>query len=500
RLLLDMVFLAIQIDRWLEGAAAAGEPSRRLLDQAIAEDLRPSLRRLLGAAAAFQRAGRLPPELWPVPRIDPVAILDAQEEEWAPGPPDLPCSEASLDRLLDVIEAFLDGLFALASKAAGGIEPSLGTAAHPPHMALMLAFLRVFGGARDDLNRLPPAIMEFYQESVLRERPRKAQPDRMFLSFAPVPAPTASLPEIAAGTLFPAGQDAGGSDIAFAAGDRLTVTGAVPIELRLWRSEEDGHGGRRVLSEAIPVSPDGAVGARLFDVPDLPPAAAGLIIASPLLELASGRRTVTLRFGDLDLPFGLDDQRLARLLKNAFAVETSSAAGWLRVPIVETRDSWVQGAKGEAVFCFTLTAGDGALAPLPGAAVPALPAIRLSLQQEEVDGPSPLKWLGAATFGSLAIEVAVEKLGGLSVTTASGGPGPVTAGMSAFGAPPTPGDRLRIDHPAFAVGQLDRVKLGLSWLGLPPDADGFLGYYRQYVVGPDRSIWPSCLPLFTNES
>src|SRR6185503_10063897 len=57
-----------------------------------------------------------------------------------------------------------------------------------------------------------------------------------------------------------------------------------------------------------------------------------------------------------------------------------------------------------------------------------------------------------------------------------------------------------IGHPALAVGQLDRLGLGLTWLALPSESDGFSGYYKQYVIGPDRCS-PHCSPaLFTNES
>jgi hypothetical protein len=496
RLIESVLQLARDLDSWLEPVEEMGG-DRHMLEHEIRHVLAPRLHGLLGLVAAVERAGLMRASV--TIRIDGLRslwLIDAVETAERAFDPD-GWMDSVFDELVDHVDGFVAGVAALAARSAAAFDSSLGDDKHAPHVGLLMAFIRLFRHAQEELNRLPERIATFYQEEVLRERPRSALPDKAFLAFTPVPG--APPPEIAKGTLFPAGQDEAGAPIRFAADDRLIVSGAKLAEIRIWQPVPgDGEARQRVNAIAAPLPPDGAIGLNPFATPGLPPVRMGLILAAPLLELRSGARRVTLRFE------GLDPEEAARvpadLLKTAFRLSFTSPEGWVDVPVFDS-----EVGTDSIAFTFAIAAEGpplaakvrppaGADAPEPDA--PLLPAVRLVLSQEPAGGGAPLDLLGGLRFGSVRIEVAVDGLSGLAVSTPTG-LASAAPGVTPFGSPPMPGGWLRIDHEAFAAAPIDRIALGLIWLALPADADGFAGYYRQYVVRPDRTL--STEPLFADD-
>ena len=122
------------------------------------------------------------------------------------------------------------------------------------------------------------------------------------------------------------------------------------------------------------------------------------------------------------------------------------------------------------VFRFAIAADGPALAPGAGpdapADMPESPAVRFILVQDMVGDTAPLALFGGLRFTSIQVEISVEGLGGLVVSN-SAGPASATPGVAPFGPVPVQGSWLRIDHPAFTTAPVDRIELGLSWLGLP---------------------------------
>ena len=188
---------------------------------------------------------------------------------------------------------------------------------------------------------------------------------------------------------------------------------------------------------------------------------------------------------------------LVSILKKAFRLSYTNPAGWIDVPVAATV---TEAAADGIVFRFAIAADGPALAPWAGPDAPAdmpdRPAVRFVLVQDMVGDTAPLALFAGLRFTSIQVEISVDGLSGLVVSN-SAGPASATPGIAPFGPVPVQGSWLRIDHPAFTAAPVDRIELGLSWLGLPPDPDGFTGYYRQYVVGPDREV--SHYPLFTDE-
>jgi hypothetical protein len=496
RLIGALLRLADDIDRWLgphELLGSDGHGARQLLEHEIREVLAPRLRRLLAIVAAAEREGLFREMMTDrVHHFRSIWLIEAVEElerkfeaeTWI---------AVVLDEIAEHVQAFLDGVAAIAAGSAAALEASLDEASHAPHVGLLMAFIRLFRHAQDELNALPGRVAAFYREKVLLEKPRAALPDRTYLAFRPVPK--TPLPEIPAGLRFPAGGRDDGTPIEFAADSALTVTGARLAAIRVWQPIVADGVRQRLNAAAAPLQPDGRIGMNLFAAPALPPARLGLIVASPLLDLRSGVRTVTISLGGLDPVPDTGPAELARLLRQAFRLSYTNPAGWIDVPAVAAE---VDGA--QIAFRFAIASDGPALAPWTGPDAPAdmpdRPAIRLILVQDPVGDLAPLALLGALRFAAIRVDVSVEGLGNLIVSN-SAGPAAAAPGVAPFGPVPVQGSWLRIDHPAFAAAPLDRLDLGLSWLGLPPDPDGFTGYYRHYVIGLDRELSP--YPLFTND-
>jgi len=487
--------LADEIDRWLGAAEQLGPESadgaRHLVEHSVREVLGPRLRRLLAIVVAAERDQVLIESvIVRVAHFRAVWLIEtiALEPRRLGGDGWI---DFLIDEIVEHVHAFVAGVAELAARSAAALDSSLQTATHAPQMGLLMAFIRLLRHSQDGIDGLPERIASFYQQAYLREAPRKAQPDSLFLALKPIEGGVR--PRIEAGTIFPAGKDKAGRTIAFASDRALDVTGARIAQLRIWQPVAGGDGAiKQVNAAASPVAADGTIGLNLFAAPALPPASTGLIVASPALELKTGTRNVQIQFFGLDPDIPMSAAAAEELLRKAFRVSFSSPAGW-----IEMADFTISCAPGTMLFDFTIAADGPPLAA--GRDGPGLPAVRLALSQAPVqigdDSVSPWAVLGGVRIFAIEIFISVQGLGGLAVSTPSGAAS--APGVAAFGTPPVPGGWLQIDHPALAAGTIDEVRLGLTWLGLPPDPDGFTDYYRQYVVRPDRSVGA---PLITTKS
>lgn len=105
----------------------------------------------------------------------------------------------------------------------------------PPHMALMMAFLKMFEVQQNNLNTLTERHLQFYYKDILGFKPREGENGKATVFFEPVKnAPEAFIPK---GTLFDAGKDTNGKPITYRSVRDVTVnqmkvteTKRLPIE------------------------------------------------------------------------------------------------------------------------------------------------------------------------------------------------------------------------------------------------------------------------------
>ena len=501
QLLEGLLRFAAALDQWLApaagGAALEDHAANRLIEASIEQVLGPALRALLAEVALAEAAGllrdivphhrrlRLRP-LWRLAVIEAElgALRDAVERVWV---------ERLLDQVAEVAETFVHEIREISARSAEALGPALASGRHPPHVALVMAFARIFRHAQDRLNDVPQRIARFYHEEVLREAPREASPDSLFLTIAPRPG---ARPRIMAGTLFPAGKDAAGAAVAFAADSGLDATGARLAGVRLWTPMRGADGGIARLDAALfAIGADGVIGEdkRGIAGPGTQVAVApAAVIATPALRLAGGTRRLT-----LTLVCGERPAIMPALFGASLAVAVSTDQGWIDLGEAGVAVDW-RGAGDQVILCAVLPPDLPPIAPCPAGTpyAPAEAALRLTLRREVAGTLASWTLFSGVTLAGARLEIAVKDAGDLAVSTPSGTAS--AAAAAPFGTPPFAGGWLRVDHPILAGRPLDRLLLRLDWAGLPAGRTGFAGHYRDYAVDQDGRLCGP--PLLTNLS
>ncbi len=187
---------------------------------------------------------------------------------------------------------------------------------HHPNIGLLIAFLKLFNHVQDDYNSISSRLLNFYYKKYLKLEPRKGVADKTFVNFEL--AQHVDRHYLRKGSKLRTGINIDGVDVVFETSDDLEITQAEITSLRslyLSRIDDLDTSHYRLVSHiySAPVanSKDG-LGGKFENVYDeWPPfgeeqeykpqgqntmknAEVGFAIASPVLDLAEGRREVTL--------------------------------------------------------------------------------------------------------------------------------------------------------------------------------------------------------------
>jgi hypothetical protein len=181
--------LAAEIDGALASAQvgdrAEWQQVREMVAQTVHERLAPPLRAMVEIIAEAERAGWLSEALLPrVAHLHPIWAIRIDEagpfREGRDG--EGGWMDQALDELAILIESFLAGIDDLVRRSRALIETTLASHGHPPHVGLLMAFLRVYERFQRQLNAVPLRIADFYQREILHERPSPATPDSLYLA------------------------------------------------------------------------------------------------------------------------------------------------------------------------------------------------------------------------------------------------------------------------------------------------------------------------------
>jgi hypothetical protein len=551
--LLRHTFAAVQafgraIDDWLRGLghASPSPPARllsRALEDAIEGGLGAELRRLcswdrgaagtqaLGQAIGLDWSGFAP--LWRLADVVPDGGIYRGRTRSRR-------VDAALPHLSSVVAAFAapgPDLAVLAEKQLGA---SLDQPDHPPQSGLFIAFARLFAHAQRSANTIAPRYRDFYYRRVLREPPQGAVADSVDLTFVLAAEEGLARTSVPMGTAFPAGEEADGRERLYVSLRALAV-GAASLQRLLTLRVLEGPlvVDAPTRSATLPVVPQRVFGSQidpraagtpwpLFGPADASgsagtsPARLGFAVASWCLLLTSGRRSVSLTvhygtaYGD-DVLWPLLDAAaeasgltpagvFASVLAQAFALRASTETGWFPVDAYtvelppEPTSAWFR-------LRFELPAAAPPLAPVtdgePDVLPAALPTLAVELRSAAAHLPSGGRLFAYSLLGRMPVEraridAAVDGLGGLEIENTDGSVDP-SLPFTLFGGVPSVGSFLRVRQRELFVKTPDSLRLALDWYALPPDADGFTGWYRDYTLGLDGRP-PARPPLFDNAS
>lgn len=155
---------------------------------------------------------------WGMPSVDEFFCIDVR-----------PPQDTDLDTLWRLFLTFANALAVIVAKAGKDFQYALHSRSdHPPHVALMLAFLNLFRYLQDDLNLLPDKHLFYYYHDVLRLALRSLTPDRAYVVFTI--AKNIDQYRLAKGTAFLGGKDRLGLDRLYALENELVINRATLVE------------------------------------------------------------------------------------------------------------------------------------------------------------------------------------------------------------------------------------------------------------------------------
>lgn len=174
---------------------------------------------------------------------------------------------------------------------------------HPPHIALFIAFIELYGYAQDELNRLPQRLLDFYYHDALQVRSRAAIPDRTFILFRLGKGFDSFL--IKGGTRLTAGKDKSGKELTYTTDKDLVLNRAMVAAVKRIIMPKVGTRIRNYYASSLEIADTSAPGRLGSWKPFVSgehelPASVGLAIASTQFYLAKAARKIWVQFDTLE--------------------------------------------------------------------------------------------------------------------------------------------------------------------------------------------------------
>lgn len=555
-----MLDLARRINMWHDGISQSPSvASTRLLSHTLTGLLETSLKPAVQKLKAFD-LGAAEPEALGKPigqaysAFGPNWNLAAVRGDSSiyQGRTNLKKIDQVLTQLNPIYYTFQDAISELQPLVQSDVEETLEDGNHKPQLALYIAFARLFQSAQETINTFSIRYRNFYYFDVLRQAFRPPVPDQLYLTFALADDENVTSGEVPHGTLFPAGQDINDREILYATDKNLLVTTAVLDQLLavqksfgpLYVADSTVNDATRpkrathqVFSSIIRLAtaienqlswpPFGSTQIETTPVVTTELATLGFGLASQSLLLGGGTRTIRIQIQyPLEFQTTVLNPQLEQivavtgatptgifetLLEGAFQLFLSTTDGWLPVKTYQAKCKFTTDSDPNFTLIISLPAEAPPIAPFspeePDPATanphPELPTCKAYLVQTPVLIGSdtqvwvyPLSLLELLPILSLKIHVKVTDLTNLSLSNTDGAIDP-TSPYAVFGGLPVVGSYLEIQHSELFCKNLSSLSVGIKWFNLPQNETGFMGYYKDYVIGLDGL--PSPTPLFENQ-
>ncbi|MCO4294458.1 baseplate J/gp47 family protein [Solitalea sp. MAHUQ-68] len=324
------------------------------------------------------------------------------------------------------VEALLKAISTLAEKAHILFDTTLDNfPSHTPHYALVLSFIKLFGFAQNELNKYTQHHLDFYYKDVLQLTNKKAIADSAHLLMElqkPVPKYL-----LTAGTLFRGGKDkTTGKELSYALSQDVVLNKAKVEKLQSIQITNDT---KEILAASSIANSEDGQGAKLTSIDNswftfgdpekISPAVTGFAIATNLLFLNEGTRTITITVnfvagtnsfvGASTLPIG-----------GLFTGKLSGLKDW------HNTDAQVQAnsAGNTLTFLLTLSPDDPAIIPYTESIHKEnietdLPVLKIYLNQSSAFS-FPYRLLTNDQISSIKVEVEVNGVRNLELSSETG--------------------------------------------------------------------------------
>jgi hypothetical protein len=356
----------------------------------------------------------------------------------------------------------------------------------PPHLALFMAFLQAYLVAQRDLNEMTGRHLRYYYENVLQLRRRPAQPDQVNIVIEPSKNTVSFL--LPAGTLLDAGKMADGkTPRQYALNNEIVINQTTVQSLKSSYTDLNSEGKAIVFKadDATTVTGDNTntttwrpFGSSQINLPPatraMSQANLGFALASPVLLMAEGERTVTVTLSMQEAGASLIDQGLTF----AFDAALTGEKGWI-YPTSFKADYYAATLSHppQVILIASIPTTEGAVIAFnealhgPGYQT-RWPVIRFFVNPDSYE----LENLGSFVVQNADVEVSVKGVKNL-VLQNDESLQPPDKPVSAFGSQPAINSNFYIGSAEIFSKTVQSLSLTLEWKDLPED---FNQYYQGY--------------------
>jgi hypothetical protein len=324
-----------RVDAWYQQVKGSGLSLEPLLLHVIKDKLHAGLVDLIALSNAASN-------LFAIRRIDfyPYYLSDHWDIEI-----DELYAVSSLTTLTDIAAAVMNVfnscqqvIESISTAAAADIENSLSPLKaelqqqHTPHLGLLFAFLKLFRYLQDDLNGYAKKHLDFFYQQVLQLKPRTAEPDHAHI-IVEIQQQLEQY-SLQAGLLVKDGKDSNKAEILFALDNELVANKAQVADVRTMFLGEEGVfiAPNALMADGVSQgTPDswttlGSKDSKYIDpeqkfIYPYPHARLGFVLASPVLLLNEGKRTITIKLAcDINDEHGLYGMVSAQLAQTYYYI------------------------------------------------------------------------------------------------------------------------------------------------------------------------------------
>lgn len=338
-----------------------------------------------------------------------------------------------------------------------------------PHMALFISFLKLLTHSQKSLNELPKRHLDFYYREVLQLKTKPFQPDWVHVLFELAKNAIETLIDVE--VPLKAGKDSEGNPLTYKTINSLVVNPAKVSALKSVFVDNNDEGEEILRYAPVANSKDGlgeepkdGQNWMAFGNSDWPEAELGFYVASQLLLLKEGDRTIRLMF-KLSVPPGIP--------KNHIQAFVTGEEEWIQASLVSVDTS-------DPVFNFILelnvdSEADPVVSYSEEVHESSLTTDKPSLKILFTD-PADYQTFKSAKIEQLNLEVSVEGVESLQLQNELGNLDPAKPFMP-FGSRPKVGSKLKISYPELYDKPISKFELGMRWLNVPAN---FSEHYKQY--------------------
>jgi len=379
----------------------------------------------------------------------------------------------------DDAERYLPHLFDAAKK----VKPTSSDC--PPHLALFLAFLKLYGYTQSQLNELTSAHLNFFYSKILGESRKKAMPDKVYVF--PELQKNIERYQLHKGEKLSAGKDKKGEDIIYTTDQTVSLNQAKITQLKaLHRSvptnsaiyihpsvnSADGFGAALAPGDGWYPFGDTTKTPRIS-------AAIGFGFISPMLLLKEGKRIIRITFSLNAIKDKFTNQAMT---SDQLVAQLTSVKGWITTDVEEFSYD-----KEKMEIAILLNEVDPEVSPYDKSihgysfSQTDWPVLKVMLKPgysfDQYD------FLQSIRFTRITIGVGVEGTSSLMIRN-DYGELDASKAFHPFGYSPVRGSNFYAAIPETFSKPLENISLVLNWKGLP---ENFKVYYEGYL-GPTNSL------------